>query len=223
MMPPPSREFRDLETRASRRPAPAARRPRRAPAPARAPGLGSGACRSGRHRRPDRRLPAAAPGPDGRAGSHGRRRVDRRGEVHDSQQPRRRGGQPIGRAPTHDARARSRLPPRRRALVRGRPDPARPAESDGRRPDARHAPGRAGAGAPTGSRASRLAGHRLRARREPRAGDAAPRSRRRLALRDHGSALRGRRAVGVPRNGARAGHGALDRAQPASRTTPSTR
>ena len=174
----------------------------------------SGACRAGRHRRPDRRLPPAAPGSDGRAGAHGRRRVDRRREVHDSQQPRRRGGQPVGRAPAHDARAGSRLPPRRRALVRGRPDPARPAESDGRRPDARHAAGRAGAGAPTGSRASRLAGHRLRARREPRARDTAPRRRRCLALRDHGGALRRRRAVGVPRNGTRAGHGALDRAQP---------
>ena len=36
----------------------------------------------------------------------GRRRVDRRREVHDSQQPRRRGGQPVGRAAAHDARAR---------------------------------------------------------------------------------------------------------------------
>ena len=109
----------------------------------------------------------------------------------------------------------ARLPPRRRPLVRGRPDPARPGPHHRRR-----APGRAASRScrptrlPAGPGAARRAGHRLGGGGQPRAGRPAARRGRRLAVRHHRRALRRRGAVGPARRGARARHRAVARARP---------
>ena len=84
----------------------------------------------------------------------------------------RRGRERGGRAAPDDARARARVPSGRRALVRRRPDPARPRPHDrrGGRPGRPRA--RADGAAARGPGAARRAGHRLRGRGEPRAGAA---------------------------------------------------
>ncbi len=73
------------------------------------------------------------------------------------------------------------------------------------------------AGLPGGPRAPRLAGHRLGPRGEPRACEPAAHGRRRVAVRDHGPALRRRRTVGVPARGTRPRDGHVRGAQPRPR------
>ena len=72
------------------------------------------------------------------------------GQVDAREQPRRGGGERRGRAPADDTRARARLQPRRRALVRGRPRAAGALAHDRRRGRRAWARARATAALPAG-------------------------------------------------------------------------
>ena len=164
-----------------------------------------------------RRLRAAAPAGHRRTAARRGRRLHRCRQVDPGQLGGRRAGEPLRRAPAHHHVTGARAPPRRPALVRRHPHPARARAGHRpghRREPARHrSPGRVDRAA-GGHGTARRPRHRLRRLRQPRHRDPAALGRRSLALRHHRGALRGCRAVGPPAHRRRPGHLGRDRARP---------